>query len=101
MNLNLKTDELIPLAQVPRLRCWPRRRNGKKLHAATVHRWAQQGVRGIRLAVVQCGGTRCTTIGALEDFLRRLSEIDGGKPQTATRQGQLERVEQALDQAGL
>lgn len=40
----------------------PRRPGGKKTHIASIYRWSKQGIRGVILATVQVGGTRCTSV---------------------------------------
>src|SRR5437016_5027474 len=75
------SEPLIALAEVPAQRFMPRRRQGRKLNVATVYRWAQQGVRGVRLEVVRVGGTLCTSRAALLDFFRRAAANgNGGHP---------------------
>ncbi len=44
----------------------PKRRAGKCPHVATLYRWAQQGVRGVKLETIQVGGTLCTSLEALQ-----------------------------------
>ena len=46
----------------------PKRRGGKRPHIATLYRWAQRGVRGVRLETIQVGGTLCTSVEALQRF---------------------------------
>ncbi|MCZ7649284.1 MAG: DUF1580 domain-containing protein [Planctomycetota bacterium] len=54
-------------AALPRL-------NGRKLHMATVWRWARVGVRGVRLEVRLVGGRMVTTRGALEAFTMAVAD---------------------------
>jgi hypothetical protein len=67
------SEELIPLTQIPAQPFVPRRRRGTRLNVATVFRWANAGVRGIRLETIRFGGTLCTTRSALLEFFRRLT----------------------------
>lgn len=64
-------DDLIPLSEVPGI--LPRRR-GRRLHLSSIYRWAQHGVRGVRLEVVRVGGVAYTSRQALDDFVQSLSE---------------------------
>ena len=81
-------DELIPLADVPRLHFMPRRK-GKPLHVSTVFRWASRGIRGAVLHTVQAGGVRCTTVPSLLAFfesvrpasLDKAAAMPGDSPQ--------------------
>ncbi len=66
-------EPLIPLTQIPAQPFVPRRRGGSKLNVATAFRWAQRGVRGIKLETISFGGTRCTTRTALLEFFRALA----------------------------
>src|SRR4051812_23014026 len=65
---------LVPLSQVPGLPFIPRRRNGRKLHKATVFRWAKRGLRGVRLESMQFAGTKVTTVAAIQRFFSLLGE---------------------------
>lgn len=48
----------------------PTRRGGKRVHPSTLFRWVSHGFRGIRLEYVQVGGTKCTSIEAIERFFQ-------------------------------
>ena len=52
----------------------PARRKGKRPNVATLYRWAQVGVRGVRLETLQVGGTKCTSLEALQRFCERLTD---------------------------
>ena len=51
----------------------PRRRAGKSAHPNTLHRWATEGIRGKRLETIRVGGTRCTSLEALQRFFDALT----------------------------
>jgi hypothetical protein len=76
MSFDPTVEQPIPLCQVPRLAWLPRRRRGRKIHVATIFRWAQHGIHGVRLEVVRIGGTRCTSEAALRRFFAALSAAD-------------------------
>jgi hypothetical protein len=85
---------LISLPDVPgRL---PRRRGGKLPHVSCIYRWAQHGLRGVRLEVLQCGGTKVTSLEALQRFFERLSAVTAGETPAARSSAQRQR---AADQA--
>lgn len=66
MNLTLsEASEIVP------------RVNGRKVHPATVWRWATSGVRGVRLRSRLVGGRRVTTEADIEVFLNALGEPAG------------------------
>lgn len=46
--------------------------NGRKVHPATIWRWATSGVRGVRLHSRLVGGRRVTTESEIEEFLEAL-----------------------------
>jgi hypothetical protein len=52
----------------------PPRRGGRPVHVSTIHRWAMAGVRGERLESLLVGGTRMTSVEALQRFYERLSQ---------------------------
>ncbi len=61
----------------------PQRRGGRSVHVATLYRWAQRGVRGVKLEALQVGGTKCTSIEALQRFFERLTALDSGDQPTS------------------
>lgn len=80
----------------------PMRRAGKRPHVATLYRWAQNGVRGIRLETIQVGGTLCTSLEALQRFFNRLSGDDSTPPQTMrTRKREIAKADRELAEAGI
>jgi hypothetical protein len=46
---------------------------GRKIHLATFYRWATIGCRGVVLETIQIGGSKCTSVEALDRFFQRLS----------------------------
>jgi hypothetical protein len=77
--LAITIDEtILPLADAAK--GLPRRRGGRRVHPSTLHRWATAGCRGVRLEIIQIGGTRCTSREALQRFFERLSGPDPAGP---------------------
>lgn len=68
-------EQLLTPAQVAAL--IPRRRGHGPTPVGTVYRWMQKGIRGVRLAYIQVGGTRCTTRADLDRFFARLGSFPG------------------------
>ena len=63
-------DEIsLTLREAAQLPCL--RRNGRQPHLATLHRWAQRGVRGRKLQVRCVGGSLCTTREWVLAFIQR------------------------------
>ena len=51
---------------------------GKRVHACTVTRWQNPGVRGIRLETYAIGGKVYTTVEAIRRFIRATTEARNG-----------------------
>ena len=85
----------------------PRRRAGKKCNIATIYRWMSEGHLGIKLEYLSIGGTKCTTICALQKFFDDLTAQAEGKPVeppkklTKTRKKAIEAAEKRLERAGV
>ncbi|HKQ48047.1 MAG TPA: DUF1580 domain-containing protein [Phycisphaerae bacterium] len=82
----------------------PRRRHGKKPHIATLYRWAERGLKGIRLETIQVGGTCCTSLEALQRFFERLTKPRSEAPPpphfNRARLRQIEQAERECAEAG-
>jgi len=84
--------------------CLPRRRRGRKTAISTFYRWSK-GLNGIRLETIQCGGTKCTTLAAIERFFQRLA-VKKRNDTTDSTQGKNDgtrgnTVEKELDNEGI
>ncbi len=80
----------------------PRRRKGKRPDVATLYRWAQKGIRGIRLEILQVGRTKCTSLEALQRFFERLTDPNV-EPAASTPKARAKQAaaEQELAEAGI
>lgn len=74
--INISNERVVTLAEAASL--LPRRRQGRKVHVSCLYRWSQRGVRGVILETVQVGGSRCTSVEALQRFVDRLSQASQG-----------------------
>ncbi len=90
------SETLISLADVPAQ--LPERRGGKRPHVSCIYRWAQRGCKGVKLEVLQCGGTKVTSLEALQRFYERLSAASNGEPK-ALLSGSVKRRQRAADNA--
>jgi hypothetical protein len=93
---------LIRLADVPKVK-WLPIRNEKRVSLATVHRWAQRGLRGVKLRTLRAGGALFTTECWLLQFFEALSEPTNGRANSPTprqRKRALERAQRELEAAG-
>jgi hypothetical protein len=97
--IDLATEELVPLVDVPGLKMFARRPPSDR----AVRRWATAGLKGHKLETVKRGGTRCTTLLALERFFERLSEpsLPASTPTPSERARAQSRAAAILDRAGI
>lgn len=82
------------------------RRSGRRIHVSTLYRWSQRGCRGIRLETAQLGGSRITSMQALQRFCERLSDADPCvsaqiSVTPARRRREIARAERELEQEGI
>lgn len=105
--IDFTKERTFPLSQASRK--IPRRRSGKRVHTATLYRWAAVGCRGVILETLQLGGTKCTSREALQRFFERLSNLqslshgDVASRETSRRYAQRREAEtdRLLDQLGV
>jgi len=103
MAIDISTEAVVTLTEATHH--LPRRRKGKRPAVSTIFRWAQHGVRGVRLETIQVGGTKCTSIEALQRFCERLTLANGSNPESppspARRRRAAERAERELAREGV
>lgn len=99
--IDLSAEKVISFTEATKL--LPRRRAGKRPHVATLYRWANRGLRGICLETIQVGGTRCTSIEALQRFFDSLngSVPCSGLQSTQSRLHQIEESQRKLKSLNL
>jgi hypothetical protein len=70
-------EHVVPLHEVPNL--LPRRRTGRLVSIASVYRWSQIGVLGVRLRRFKAAGARgfATTREEIDRFLAALTALGG------------------------
>lgn len=95
--LDINSERIVSLSEAAAL--LPRRRQNRKPHVATLYRWSQRGCRGVVLETIQIGGTKCTSVEALQRFFDRLS----GAPcaRTPGDSARRQRVDRELRSEGL
>jgi hypothetical protein len=76
--IDFASEKVITLTHATRI--LPQRREGKRPNIATLYRWSIRGVKGVVLETIQIGGSRCTSIEALQRFFERLSQQSQGLP---------------------
>ena len=81
----------------------PKRRAGKRPHVATLYRWAQQGVRGVKLETIQVGRTLCTSLEALQRFCEQCTDPSSRSPSSTSksREREIKKTECELAEAGI
>ena len=85
----------------------PRRRRGSRPHVATLYRWAQSGLRGVKLETIQIGGTCCTSREALQRFFDALTrserdaKLNPRTPPDRERDRRIENAEAECERAGI
>ena len=99
--IDLSSEELIPLREVPRV--LPPRPTGKRVHISACYRWTSRGLQGVRLETLKVGGTRYTSIEALQRFAERTSSAEplatqANHPGTRTRQKQMALAERKVEE---
>jgi hypothetical protein len=95
MAINTLTETILSFAAAARR--LPRLRADRPVSPATLWRWASHGLRGVRLETCRVGGTRCTSLEALERFFTALA---GEKPPAALK-ADPSRAEVELERIGI
>jgi hypothetical protein len=109
MPIDIRSEEIFSLTAATKLSCFANRRAGKRINVSTLWRWGTVGVRGVRLETIMAGGTRATSLEAIERFFEQLTLQAEGEhvapPQssrmTAARRKQIEAAEKRLANAGV
>src|SRR5262245_8049674 len=91
--IDVAVEPLITLTEAAAL--VPRRRRGRKTSVTTLYRWASSGIRGIVLETLQAGGSRCTSVRALQRFFDSLSGGVGTPSRPVTRRDEGRRAKAA------
>jgi hypothetical protein len=91
--IDLTKEEPIGLRDAAKLKYL--RRSGRPPHLATLYRWADRGVLGIRLETLKIGAARCTTEQAIIRFIERLST--GCSPSQQTPSERAKEIGEAED----
>lgn len=77
MSIDIQSEKLISFSELAS--SLPRRRNGKKTHLSTVHRWRAIGLAGgIKLDAVMVGGVWVTSWEAFRKFTSRVTAAKSG-----------------------
>ena len=109
MPIDIRTEEIFSLTAATKLPCFGNRRSGKRISVRTLWRWATAGCRGVKMETIMAGGSRATSLEAIERFFEQLTlQADGQHvvaPQsprmTAARRKQIAAAEKRLAKAGI
>jgi len=71
MVIRMGMEQIVSMAGATKV--IPKRASGKRVHVATVYRWASVGLKGIRLETIQIGGHCYTSKEALGRFFAELT----------------------------
>lgn len=97
--IDFTRENLLTLQNAAASKLLPKRRGDSRPHVTTLYRWAQRGIRGVRLETLKVGGTLCTSTEALQRFFNQLS--DGSLAATEDRGADVQRAERACAEAGI
>ena len=107
MPIDIRSEEIFSLTAATKLPCFRNRRGGKRINVSTIWRWATVGVRGVKLETIMAGGSRATSLEAVERFFETLTlqaepqAISPAQHQTRQRKKQIKLAEQRLTKAGI
>ena len=80
MTIDVTAETLIQFRDLPK---WTKDHLGRRVHPSTLHRWRLRGTRGIRLETLLAGGTRYTSVEALNRFFAATTAAADGESCTA------------------
>lgn len=104
MAIDVSTETVLTLTEAAKR--LPRRRAGRRVHPSCLYRWTKNGCRGVFLEFTQIGGTRCTSLEALDRFFAALTaaaqaETPVPPPPSKSRRRAIEAAERRLARANL
>jgi hypothetical protein len=79
------TEKLFPLHELPdRIAEAHPRADGRKVSLASLYRWLQRGISGVKLESLLVGGLRHTSLAAYHRFIVNVTAAKDGRPAEAT-----------------
>lgn len=101
--IDILAETLVTIPQASAI--LPADESGHRPHIATIYRWMQRGIRGVKLETCLVGGKRFTSHEALQRFSEAVTRAAQGKaplPRQSTRRKQHDAaVDRELQAAGL
>jgi hypothetical protein len=107
MPIDIRSEQIFSLTAASKLPCFANRRAGSRINVSTLWRWTTTGVRGIKLDSVMAGGSRATSLEAIERFFAALTQAAEHRPiaspsrLTRQRREQIAAAEQRLARRGV
>lgn len=93
------SEDTFPLSAIGRR--LPRLRRNRPIHPSTGWRWAERGLKGIRLETIKIGGVTCTSAEALRRFFAALTGCPPKLQQLPTRRRELRQADAELAREGI
>ena len=78
--IDVTAENLIRFCELPK---WTDEHLGRRVHPSTLHRWRLRGTRGVKLETLLVGGTRYTSVEALNRFFAATTAAADGEPVAA------------------
>ena len=83
--INIQSETLIQFRDVP---AWTKKNLGNRVSPSTIQRWRLRGARGVKLESILAGGTRYTSVEALNRFFNAsTAAAEGGAVKAADAAG--------------
>jgi len=74
--IEVTAETLIQFRDLPK---WTKDHLGRRIHPSTLHRWRLRGTRGVKLETLLVGGTRYTSVEALNRFFATTTAAADGE----------------------
>jgi hypothetical protein len=107
MPIDIRSEQVLSFTAASKLPCFAYRRSGKRINVSTLWRWATAGVRGVKLETIMAGGSRVTSLEAIERFFEVLTAQSESQPAppsprlTRQRTMRIKQAERRLAAAGV
>ena len=91
-------EDLVPLSKCP---SHLEKRLGKRVHIISVHRWANKGVAGVKLATLYIAGRRYTSKEAIERFFVESTRAKNKSKPTSNAKHDQRHLEKTANRLGI
>ena len=97
--IDLQQENILSMSEAAKR--MPRIRSGRRVHIATLYRWATSGVSGVKLETLRVGGTLCTSMEAIQRFAERCTDPSAKPSTSASRRREIRKAERELTAEGI